>query len=354
MRGKAQRKKWCVIRARITPAYAGKSFLSTSRAFCNQDHPRLCGEKQIVIFHFRFLRGSPPPMRGKVNHKSARSIGHRITPAYAGKRGQLSDSVAGQWDHPRLCGEKQWHMEVYAICDRITPAYAGKRRKLSRLLIFSSDHPRLCGEKGFRDFYKIVGKGSPPPMRGKAQPFSLHFTSRRITPAYAGKSAAVKLQLITRQDHPRLCGEKVRLHAAAFADSGSPPPMRGKEYIDTEKLFEQGITPAYAGKSKAVIDFLGFFGDHPRLCGEKLYMPLWVPPRAGSPPPMRGKVRYFGLLTNHKGITPAYAGKRNPTFRRSRNGWDHPRLCGEKPAFSSLVRFQPGSPPPMRGKVKHP
>ena len=66
---------------------------------------------------------------------------------------------------------------------------------------------------------------------------------------------------------------------------------------------------------------------------------------------MRGKV--LQSKKNHAtgGITPAYAGKSCNRFRTSGSGGDHPRLCGEKPASSSLVMFQPGSPPPMRGKV---
>ncbi len=52
-------------------------------------------------------------------------------------------------------------------------------------------------------------------MRGKVV-VSIRGTGEgRITPAYAGKSAAVKLQLITRQDHPRLCGEKRKKSSTA-------------------------------------------------------------------------------------------------------------------------------------------
>ena len=32
------------------------------------------------------------------------------------------------------------------------------------------------------------------------------------------------------------------------------------------------------------------------------------------------------------------------------NGWDHPRLCGEKFSYFFFVCFFLGSPPPMRGK----
>ena len=58
--------------------------------------------------------------------------------------------------------------------------------------------------------------------------------------------------------------------------------MRGKEYIDTEKLFEQGITPAYAGKSSCAGPGECPVPDHPRLCGEKFGGGQDFYPAAGS------------------------------------------------------------------------
>ena len=85
MRGKVAQIQAYDLYNRITPAYAGKSFLSTFRAFCNQDHPRLCGEKSFEQFRTFCVKGSPPPMRGKEALYSAVQRGDRITPAYAGK-----------------------------------------------------------------------------------------------------------------------------------------------------------------------------------------------------------------------------------------------------------------------------
>ena len=88
MRGKAPQFYFSQIVYRITPAYAGKSFLSTSRAFCNQDHPRLCGEKHLKCTRITLSGGSPPPMRGKDVFRGIDENNFRITPAYAGKRTQ--------------------------------------------------------------------------------------------------------------------------------------------------------------------------------------------------------------------------------------------------------------------------
>ena len=67
---------------------------------------------------------------------------------------------------------------------------------------------------------------------------------------------------------------------------------------------------------------------------------------------MRGKEKFANTPDHCFRITPAYAGKSFPWSRKCCPVTDHPRLCGEKPASSSLVMFQPGSPPPMRGKEK--
>ena len=65
-------------------------------------------------------------------------------------------------------------------------------------------------------------------MRGKADIRPLTKREHRITPAYAGKSFAGNNQLVVSEDHPRLCGEKTLPAASNRIARGSPPPMRGK------------------------------------------------------------------------------------------------------------------------------
>ena len=86
--------------------------------------------------------------------------------------------------------------------------------------------------------------------------------------------------------------------------------MRGKVRVGEAYSRAYGITPAYAGKSKGLYLHVDVTRDHPRLCGEKQYFLSLVRKYMGSPPPMRGKVSHRSAIIKCIRITPAYAGKR--------------------------------------------
>ena len=212
----------------------------------------------------------------------------------------------------------------------ITPAHAGKRAPKGQMNTFGGDHPRACGEK-FTFLRSVsITLGSPPRMRGKDVGGRVRIFGEGITPAYAGKSRTLQLFTIGSRDHPRVCGEKSLGYLVFRRYLGSPPRMRGKARFEVIVLCLIGITPAYAGKSTtgSAVRFCG--GDHPRVCGEKLGVPWIQAAGVGSPPRMRGKALCRVLLTVHTGITPAYAGKSKITSTNSRR--------------------RKGSPPRMRGK----
>ena len=193
---------------------------------------------------------------------------------------------------------------------RITPAYAGKSRRITSSFSSIRDHPRLCGEKIVSNGKSMDALGSPPPMRGKANSTAKFIPWNRITPAYAGKRHLFQNLPPILQDHPRLCGEKLTFFFTSRFPEGSPPPMRGKERKPVLLRQQFGITPAYAGKSGETGWILILIQDHPRLCGEKFRLLHPSEMHLGSPPPMRGKVRYTSSSNCCLGITPAYAGKR--------------------------------------------
>ena len=90
----------------ITPAYAGKRGGGPCPDTWLQDHPRVCGEKDLQMFAQASAQGSPPRMRGKVHQLREAAQFGGITPAYAGKRWTRLPSRAAMRDHPRVCGEK--------------------------------------------------------------------------------------------------------------------------------------------------------------------------------------------------------------------------------------------------------
>ncbi len=82
---------------------------------------------------------------------------------------------------------------------------------------------------------KVVGSeelpgvvGITPRVRGKASTNGLYPTFAGITPACAGKSKLAASVARGHLDHPRVCGEKLRIVEVGRVKEGSPPRMRGK------------------------------------------------------------------------------------------------------------------------------
>ena len=165
---------------------------------------------------------------------------------------------------------KAHDIEVLKDALRITPAYAGKSWHSYGPKNCRRDHPRVCGEKRARALQAKSSAGSPPRMRGKAYDPERRARRRRITPAYAGKRWRVPAKLAASRDHPRVCGEKYSLALFLGLHQGSPPRMRGKGKATANIKSTTGITPAYAGKSQGLADIYEVLGDHPRVCGEKV------------------------------------------------------------------------------------
>ena len=132
-----------------------------------KDHPRVCGEKFSVPSHTHSFSGSPPRVRGKEYRCMSSMALSRITPACAGKRVPGVVPVSINEDHPRVCGEKEKEpMEILGHLGspprvrgkaqervecgfvlRITPACAGKSVIDHGDSPPYQDHPRVCGEK---------------------------------------------------------------------------------------------------------------------------------------------------------------------------------------------------------------
>ena len=196
--------------ARITPACAGRSLASNCWLALQEDHPRVCGEKRSELSHCRFRLGSPPRVRGEV-------VRH----------------------------------DVGIPERRITPACAGRSKVFALILKRAEDHPRVCGEKSYL-FCCLSGRlGSPPRVWGEAHHPPGTTAKLGITPACAGRRNLMFLSCYSRQDHPRVCGEKRPCTGRFFSRTGSPPRVRGEGPLAVPGIGAAGITPACAGRSQS-------------------------------------------------------------------------------------------------------
>ena len=192
----------------ITPAYAGKRGSGSLPRSCRRDHPRVCGKKVTVIRSQTINEGSPPRVRGKGTLRELKRFSSGITPACAGKSRRFFVFVWFKEDHPRVCGEKRLLLHIperswgspprvrgkveQRIKDYqaawITPACAGKRSKSWHSHSPQKDHPRVCGEKCQSTPASPQIIGSPPRVRGKGSKSPVTVRLMGITPACAGKS----------------------------------------------------------------------------------------------------------------------------------------------------------------------
>ena len=274
-----------------------------------------------------------------------------ITPACAGKSSAPPRCIRRSRDHPRVCGEKQKLIFEITMESRITPAYAGKRDRPRSGPGTTRDHPRVCGEKCLDGIAHGMIAGSPPRVRGKGNLSGPFYSRSGITPACAGKRVRQHRRAGGKRDHPRVCGEKGSRYREIIRSMGSPPRVRGKDAVLFYMADPVGITPACAGKSRFQSRPRPVAGDHPRVCGEKNITSRTKNSELGSPPRVRGKASsitgYFGVVR----ITPACAGKSRFCSWLPAVEGDHPRVCGEKSGSCPCCCLRLGSPPRVRGKV---
>ena len=214
------------------------------------------------------------------------------------------------WDFsPRVRG-KVTFAYFKLRCEGITPACAGKRRGSPPAASLRQDHPRVCGEKDYFSRLPENVRGSPPRVRGKVFPPVINYAKAGITPACAGKRSRPYKSASRQEDHPRVCGEKPSMDPTEPVKQGSPPRVRGKDFVHSTRFGDLGITPACAGKRHAAHHLQSFGWDHPRVCGEKPPLRSTGTWTGGSPPRVRGKGSGRTGNDDNGGITPACAGKR--------------------------------------------
>ena len=145
-------------------------------------------------------------------------------------------------------------------------------------------------------------------MRGAPERFEAFARAVGIISACAGSTTSIGHNWTGMWDHPRMCGEHVVLPPFFWTVSGSSPHVRGAHQRLRFILGEIGIIPACAGSTFVIVYPPRFSRDHPRMCGEHLWMQASTGATSGSSPHVRGALwpRVSGRASI--GIIPACAG----------------------------------------------
>ena len=212
-----------------------------------RDHSRVCGEQWQSDPAAVVRVGSSPRVRG-AGTDVARVGGVRgIIPACAGSSNASRYTARGRRDHPRVCGEQQLVHKRRKLPRGIIPACAGSSVCGPQMPFLARDHPRVCGEQLLSSFLHLYRMGSSPRVRGAAADVARVGGVGGIIPACAGSRRYNLRDLHRDGDHPRVCGEQPCRILSGIVKLGSSPRVRGAASSLLPYHTEPGIIPACAG-----------------------------------------------------------------------------------------------------------
>ena len=215
------------------------------------------------------------------------------------------------------------------MSNRIIPADAGSTTPGRPHRDSRGDHPRGCGEHKAPAAKLGHVRGSSPRMRGALSKTHAVTLNQGIIPADAGSTPLISIVVLSREDHPRGCGEHLHHKEAISLSPGSSPRMRGARFRSLEAAERSRIIPADAGSTYDPLSLTQSPRDHPRGCGEHVGQALADYSEVVSSPRMRGALAGESCGPVCARIIPADAGSTNFDRFIQMVIQDHPRGCGE-------------------------
>ena len=254
----------------LIPAYAGNTYNAHPCFGHVGDHPRVRGEHGFVNARRVHGLGSSPRMRGTHDNGDMVHAAPGIIPAYAGNTEFETCFTDDGQDHPRVCGEHSGGLPALLRLRGSSPRMRGTlvERLVGRGLV--GIIPAYAGNTSPQAAGRLTPSGSSPRMRGTQNACHDWFLPYGIIPAYAGNTRSPQIHTILDGDHPRVCGEHLHCNFHRSQKLGSSPRMRGTQALAAAFNIDKGIIPAYAGNTDLHSLLIGQIGDHPRVCGEHL------------------------------------------------------------------------------------
>ena len=123
----------------------------------------------------------------------------------------------------------------------------GTRSYLIHVVVSQEDHPHACGDKLYLCSVKSLRLGSSPCVWGQEALTALTTISGRIIPMRVGTRVLTNTNLLTCEDHPHACGDKLIMLNGAGAKLGSSPCVWGQAPNKSASESQRRIIPMRVG-----------------------------------------------------------------------------------------------------------
>ena len=194
----------------LTPAGAGRTMLFFSSWSVFWAYPRRCGENADSTGTRVQSMGLPPQVRGELSWTELARATGGLTPAGAGRTLVEKLHCHHGPAYPRRCGENAKHLYIEymqaglppqvrgehrppttpAGSSGLTPAGAGRTGNVWYPVTGDRAYPRRCGENNDSPAFRAILAGLPPQVRGEPIVKKPQPGMRRLTPAGAGRTCS--------------------------------------------------------------------------------------------------------------------------------------------------------------------
>ena len=254
----------------LIPARAGNTIFSRFSTVPAWAHPRSRGEHEDFTPGSGKRLGSSPLARGTPAGCVKMGSSTGLIPARAGNTNLTISSTSTSRAHPRSRGEHNLRERAYErflgssplargtpvrvppafVGVGLIPARAGNTGSLAQLVAFQRAHPRSRGEHTLCFSMFASAPGSSPLARGTLQKPKPERNRDGLIPARAGNTHAVITDALVDRAHPRSRGEHNAQKAQQLKDQGSSPLARGTHRKIHDRLRREGLIPARAGNTQ--------------------------------------------------------------------------------------------------------
>ena len=255
-----------------------------------------------------WLVGSSPRARGTPAQRRRREVVVRVIPACAGNTRHRRGGQPGlAGSSPRARGTQTCRCS-YCAHVRVIPACAGNTLCPRPRCRTRAGHPRVRGEHCNCSASRSASDGSSPRARGTPAQAARLRQMRRVIPACAGNTTAVRDAFIGPPGHPRVRGEHWAWGWLLAGVYGSSPRARGTLLAMRGPQARARVIPACAGNTVTFGTDLEHLSGHPRVRGEHEEARQEQEHGLGSSPRARGTL--IGAVAGHvlDRVIPACAG----------------------------------------------